>query len=257
MRVFTSVPEAILEIRRDLMKSPEIVSTRVQNKTKLNVTGREALAYSYSIPHMAVPATAIEMVKIGANHFSFWDTHQEEICQWMANELHHRMEPELPVTEDPEGGGFYPDKLHPRLREVMEGAGFSYEYRTRLQGMVPSVTSTLINNPDSRRAYWSIFQPLDGQRAMLPTRIPCSLGYHFLIREVPGHGARLHVTYVQRSADFDSFWLSDLWFASQMQYLIWSSIRNNTASSEAQLCLGQISHIILSFHTFNTHEEIY
>ena len=99
----------------------------------------------------------------------------------------------------------------------------------------------LKKNPDSRRVYWPIFRTKDSLRAGAPSRIPCSLGYQAMIRKVGGTD-HLILTYLQRSADFDRFWLSDIWLARKFQLNLAEAL---------QIQGGALIHFIISFHSFD------
>jgi thymidylate synthase len=114
--------------------------------------------------------------------------------------------------------------------------------------MDAAVIAALRKNRDSRRVFWPIFRPEDAIRAGAPTRIPCSLGYQFVLRELAGD-ERLLLFYLSRSVDFDTFWLSDLWLAHKMQVHVAGELSTN---------VGYLSHFIISFHSFAVNDqEIY
>lgn len=247
MRLYQELDEAVSEITRDLFKSPTVHSTRVQH-VETDVLGHEAMNYMYTIPTKAIPEKGEDLAAFGAQHFPYWDRHYRNLLEWLNAEKIAR--DEGPVLSSKISA----DLLHPDLQKLMEGNHFSYTYAERLIGADRAISRALFNNPDTRRAFWPIFQPLDGIRAAELTRIPCSIGYQVVIREVPGQGPRLHLTYIQRSSDFARFWLSDVWFATRFQRNILQEVRYHYP----ELQLGHFSHIILSFHHFlEDKKEIY
>lgn len=245
MRLFRTMQETILEIRRDLFKSPVLTSTRVQNQIGER-TVREALGYTYSIPVQEIPYEPVDLASLGAQYFPYWNAHESDIRDWMEAQRRERLHPFGWGERDLSTSSA--DLLHPELVKMREGSHYAYTYEERLLGMWESMAQALRQNPDTRRAYWPIYQPLDALRAAEMTRIPCSLGYHFLIREQPLMGHRLHVVYLQRSANFQIFWLSDLWFASQILHSMVRRLRQS--GDPGDLKPGVVTHTITSFHSF-------
>lgn len=253
MRLFNSLRDAGLEIKRDLFKGADVKSSRVQQKTNLYLTGKERFGYDYAIDGQGFPLTAHEVVQLGIEmgfpHYSY----ENDMKVWLEEELMNR------VSSYRNSLMMSADHLHPALATTIEGSWPAYTYRERLQGAVEFLAGTLIRHPDTRRAYWSIFRPEDTMRAQAPTRIPCSLGYHFVIRSV-NNFPTLMMIYYQRSADFMNFWLSDIWLA----FMFAVNVKNEVAdkaprdSSLVDLRMGPVMHFISSFHLFlEGEEEIY
>lgn len=248
MRLFQKLDHALHEIRRDLIKSPLVEGNRVQHLEGKFVT-HEATNYAYSLPITEVTSFSAESLVTEANdNFDFqkpW-SHRAQMVDWLNNECASRLEPLSQHSFEHSSLG------HPFLAEMKEGNAYAYEYRERMVGMVDVVTRELLKNSQSRRAYWPIYQPLDATRMSQYTRIPCSIGYFFAIRDVFGVGPTLQMTYLQRSSDFEKFWLSDLWFAAQAVAKVYVNLPIEN------LRLGHLCHSILSFHYFiNPSSEIY
>lgn len=246
MRSFFNIREAVSEIRRDLSKSPSLISTRVQQRTDLRLNTTESLGYDYTIYEIP-DLSASELVELGKEcDFEFYKTTPKiNLINWLESELIARRFPEQEVT-NPTGH----EKYHPALATTKEGNHYSYTYPERLLGMRNQIVNVLANSPDSRRAFWPIFQPIDAVRTGAPTRVPCSLGYEFMIRKVGGEDQRkLLMFYLERSCDFEHFWLSDVWFAVKLQQQI---------ADELKISRGIFSHYIISLHRFSEEgEEIY
>lgn len=245
MRIFANLYEAISEIERDLAKAPRFLSTRVQNLPEERFV-REAMNYSYTVPGDSIPESPAELLQIAVRYFPRYrdPEFRSGIEKWIVLEAEERLRG-YPSAETP-------DFLHPELQSLVEGNEFSYAYSERLIGMIPVLTQTLLKNPDTRRAYWPVYQPLDAVRAQRYTRIPCSLGYHVALREVPDLGPHLHLTYISRSCDFQTFWITDLWMASQVQRRVLRSLKESGYPAS----LGQLTHFIISFHAFEQ-EDIF
>lgn len=240
MRVFQDIKEATLEIRRDLSRAPQFVSTRVQQHEAQDIM-HEAHNYNYSILPGGIPETPGEMMRFIREHFPAYQALSEqkffEAFTWLAEEREARFfYPETYLDVTP------PDHLHPFLTDLTEGNEFSYVYSDRLIGAVDTMCAALCRNSDSRRAFWPIYTPHDATRSARMTRIPCTLGYYAMIRQVPGRTVpQLFFTYVQRSCDFDRFWASDVFLAHSLQRIL---------AHKLEVDLGNFNHFILSLHSF-------
>lgn len=247
-RLFMTLTEAVSEINRDLAKAPTVLSTRVQHIERKNET-REALNYEYSVDR-GIPRDTEELLAFGAQHFSFWKEHASELREWLIAEEFARRYPDdmsghlkaLLPTED----------LHPELKNMREGGAYGYSYQERMIGLRYTIANTLAQAETSRRAYWPIFQPQDAIRTGLMTRVPCTLGADFYIRQVPGPNytftKSLSMTLIQRSVDFSKFWLSDVYLWTQTQRMV---------AKDLGIPVGQFSHFIVSFHKFDDGLEIF
>lgn len=113
--------------------------------------------------------------------------------------------------------------------------GIRYEY-----GDLMDVLNLLENQPMTRQAYLPIWFPEDtgGKHG----RIPCSIGYHFIIRN--GH---IHLTYQMRSCDFMRHFRDDIYLACRM--LLWVIDILNTRLPE-KLKPGMLTMHITSLHLF-------
>jgi len=239
MRYYATLPEAMSEIRRDLAKGPRVISTRVQQHTEGQFPGREILGYTYSIDPKGFPQTAEGLVALGQKlQFSTFNEHADEMISWLKIELACRVDNSL---------GTLTEIMHPALKSTIEGNWPAYTYAERLHGAMDALQMAL-KTPDTRRAYWPIFRPEDALRAFAPTRIPCSLGYQAIIRNTSS-GPELNFFYLQRSADFDTFFLSDIWLANRFKEIL---------AERLEIAPGQFIHNIISLHSFQVEgTEIY
>jgi len=248
MRVFQDIHEAESEIRRDISKGPLITSTRVQQQTGIEIQGRERLGYQYSI--LDIPEPIDEIINFGVDHFVSYRNYSDEIGAWLAEEIYRRLFEEdfygtAPLPRDPDCS----ETLHPLLKSTLEGNFPSYTYQARLSGAIPHLVRALKKNPDTRRTFWPIYQAQDAYRFGEPTRIPCSLGYQPMIRDLGNGEKRLVMFYLERSCDFDHFWLTDIYLASLFQKVI---------ATKLDIDPGALIHYVISFHSFDVEtEEIY
>lgn len=208
MRLFQDLDEAYDEIGRDLKKGAIVESTRVQNLS-IETLAHERFGYSAMIQGM--PEGHTEFMAIWRKYNPGATAEQIEAMQgWLFQETYNRL---YPVHGNFLGPA---EKLHPALNKVQEGNHWSYTYSERLVGMIETISNTLARNPDSRRCFWPIFRPEDAFRASAPTRVPCTLGYDFMIRSI-NDVPHLLAFYLMRSSDYDTFLLSDLFLTSRIQ----------------------------------------
>lgn len=117
--------------------------------------------------------------------------------------------------------------------------GIRYEY-----GDLEDLISLLAAEPDTRQAYLPIFFPEDtGTRN--PTRKPCTLGYHFILR----HGY-FHITYYMRSCDFYRHWADDCYLTVRLLLWALNSLRDRQPDTWNTVKPGYFIMHITSLHMF-------
>lgn len=245
-RIFDTLEEAALEVRRDLAKGTQMVFTRVQQLDGLHLDGRERQGYSYAIRE--VPDDLWEVITLGQKlGFKDYIEQPQGLYDWGREEVWRRISAISHL-------GATPTEIEsPLLNKTLEGNHPSYTYGERLYGMTEALLTAIQVSPDTRRAFWPMFLPQDSLRASAPTRIPCTIGYQAMLRAV-GQGHHLLWFYLQRSCDFDRFWLMDVWFASQLQ----RAVAKELAIGEGEVRPGVLYHYIISLHSFGVSEiEIY
>lgn len=249
MRLYDNPKEALSEIQRDLYKGPQITFSRVQQREGQVLPGRELLLYTYAIENHGWPETPEDMLSFGVATGMIPDdvpNQTKEYYQWVRHEYALRMSETI---------GEVAEHLHPALSTAFEGNWPSYTYGERLYGSQAAILRSLAASPDSRRAFWPIFRPEDSFRAGSPTRVPCSLGYQMMIRNTR-QGPRTILIYFQRSADFDTFFWSDIWFAHMYQKSI--TLRLAELDENEGLQVGQFMHVVSSLHSFSVEgTEVY
>jgi hypothetical protein len=117
--------------------------------------------------------------------------------------------------------------------------GIRYEY-----GDLNDLVDHLAQEPDTRQAYLPIFFPED-TGTMNPTRKPCTLGYHFILR----HGY-FHVTYYMRSCDFYRHWADDCYLTIRLHLWILDQLRKRDPDTWGDVKLGFFVMHITSLHMF-------
>jgi hypothetical protein len=110
----------------------------------------------------------------------------------------------------PKGAG----KITAHGGEWNNGHGIRYAL-----GDLADVLDHLFSNPETRQAYLPVWFPED-TGVVHKERVPCTLGYHFLVR----HGY-LHCTYYIRSCDFVRHFRDDLYLSLRLQLWVLDQLR--------------------------------
>jgi thymidylate synthase len=123
--------------------------------------------------------------------------------------------------------------------EYNEGIRFKY-------GDLQDVINLLRDKPTTRQAYLPIWFPedtgvLEGQR------VPCSLGYHFIIRK-----GFMHMTYYIRSCDYLRHFRDDVYMACRLNQHILEAI----SDVHPELMPGLFTMHIVSLHVFMNEKEL-
>lgn len=105
----------------------------------------------------------------------------------------------------------YMERFWPKWANGQKNEGVRFPY-----GGLDELLALLARDPQSRQAYLPIWFPEDLQASMDNERVPCSLGYHFLLRD-----NELHCFYPIRSCDFVRYLRDDAYMAGRMvQWLL-------------------------------------
>lgn len=151
----------------------------------------------------------------------------------------------------------YPERMWPKYANidwvvVNEAPGYSsqmmpedinrgirFEY-----GDLDDVVDQLIRTPFTRQAFLPIWFPED-TGAVHGKRVPCTLGYHFAIRQ-----GKLDITYYMRSTDLLRHFQDDIYLAGRLAQWVADKV---TYGLGAEGSPGAIGVGELIFHTANLH----
>lgn len=129
----------------------------------------------------------------------------------------------------------WPRKAGPSIGwDTEEMQGIRYRY-----GDLDDVISLLNEEPFTRQAWLPIWFPED-TGAHHGERVPCSLGYHFIIRR-----KKLHVMYAIRSVDFLRHFRDDIYMAMRLG----QEVRQRLAHRD-WLEMGMLTMHMVSLHVF-------
>ena len=133
----------------------------------------------------------------------------------------------------------YMTRYWPKGENGSRYKGIRYEY-----GDLGDLIDLLAAEPDTRQAYLPIFFPEDtGTRN--PTRKPCTLGYHFILR----HGY-FHITYYMRSCDFYRHWADDCYLTVRLLLWVLDRLREKQPDTWNTVKPGYFIMHITSLHMF-------
>jgi hypothetical protein len=122
-------------------------------------------------------------------------------------------------------------------------AGIRYTY-----GDLNDLVDLLVREPYTRQAFLPVWFPED-TGAVHDQRVPCSLGYHFLLRE----GA-LHCNYYIRSCDLLRHFRDDVYLTGRLCQWVVEKCRFRTVSEGDQwwqgIMPGELTMIMSSLHIF-------
>lgn len=135
----------------------------------------------------------------------------------------------------------YPERMWPRRAGTgafLEGGSFGLRYR---YGDYEDLVNLLAREPLTRQAYLPIWFPED-TGATSSQRLPCSIGYHFLMRD-----GVMDIVYMLRSCDFMRHWADDMYMTGRLLQHTVGLLRERGVDCRAGLLVTHIS----SLHVFN------
>lgn len=146
------------------------------------------------------------------------------------------------------GGKFdhtYPERFWPKhaydnenmpLNKINRGIRFEY-------GDLNDVINQIINDHHTRQAYLPIFFPEDTGAKGGKGRVPCTIGYHFMVRN-----GYLHITYWMRSCDYLRHFSDDIYMAVRLAQHVRDEINR---IGKVKFKMGLIKFHAVSFHIFD------
>lgn len=161
----------------------------------------------------------------------------------------------LAMAFDPEQGlnpkfsHTYQERFWPAVYKADEGTS-SYRMGIRYRyGDLDDVVKMMYRDPQTRQAYFPIFFPED-TGAVHGGRIPCTLGYHFLLRS-----NLLHCWYDIRSCDAVRHFRDDLYLAARLvQWVIAELVEMEMRSDSPQVWVDvNPGTLFFKAHSFHVH----
>lgn len=106
-------------------------------------------------------------------------------------------------------------------------------------GDLNDLVELLQESLQTRQAYLPIWFPEDGQAALSEERVPCTLGYHFMVRD-----GKLNIAYYMRSCDFLRHFADDVYMAARLCQWVVEGLYN------IEVVPGNLIMHISSLHIF-------
>ena len=104
-------------------------------------------------------------------------------------------------------------------------------------GDFSDLVERLKEDPGSRQAFYAIWHPQDSNNDGV--RLPCTIGYHFLIRN-----NKLHITYLIRSCDIFRHFKNDIYMTVRLAQYVRDQI-------DPELEMGDLSMWVGSLHCWD------
>lgn len=137
-----------------------------------------------------------------------------------------------------EAGKVWESKVRPDYDELWgNNTGVRFEY-----GDLEDVVNLLIKSPGTRQAFLPIWFPED-TGVVHGERVPCTLGYHFMIRN-----NQLQITYYMRSCDLIRHFQDDVYMAGRLAQ--WVRDELNKHLHNRVYDVGELVMHIVSLHCF-------
>lgn len=140
-------------------------------------------------------------------------------------------------------GHKYPTRVageyHEATDERPSNRGIYHEY-----GDLKDVIDLMGRDPLTRQAYLPIFFPED-TGSVHGGRVPCTLGYHFIVRN-----DELHCVYYLRSCDIVRHMRDDIYLSVRLQMWVLEQLRERHGERWANVKSGSFTMHITSLHCF-------
>lgn len=221
MRVYTDFTLALNEIKRDLAElSIEVQPQTMQDKfvgDDPSYLTKELQNYDYRVLEPRLQ----DLETSGMVHLA-----------WCREEWEERrlggLNPGIAWLERPEV-----------WKEFLHDGRFAYTYSMRMGGHhLSSLIEELKTHPESRQLFLPVWDRREDREKLGGYgRVPCSLGYWFILRQ-----GRLDMTYLQRSCDYATHLANDLYLATKLLFHV---------SEKAGVTPGNLVHWVGSMHIYS------
>lgn len=134
----------------------------------------------------------------------------------------------------------YPERFWPKQAGVHPDSGVVHRGIRFRYGDLEDVVALLVRDPLTRQAYLPIWFPED-TGSVNEQRVPCTIGYHFIIRN-----GFMHMVYTIRSCDVVRHFRDDIYLAIRL--LCWVLDRCNVYQEKVRV--GTFTMHIVSLHCF-------
>lgn len=138
----------------------------------------------------------------------------------------------------------YPERFWPKWAHVNNWSGGDFSPMAGIRftyGDLNDVVDLLLKDLYTRQAFLPVFFPED-TGATSEQRIPCTLGYHFMVRQ-----DQMHVVYYIRSCDFLRHFRDDVYMACRLGQWVRDALEKRTGK---EIDMGTLTMHMASLHVF-------
>lgn len=160
-----------------------------------------------------------------------------------------------PGAEDPEFSHSYAERYWPKFAGLGNGGVLMSDHPSNIRrgirfpyGDLDDLVDVLVTDPTTRQAYLPVWFPEDLGAATIGQRVPCTLGYHFIVRD-----NAMHVVYYIRSCDYVRHFRDDVYMTIRL--LLWVLEQCRLADPNGQwdeVSPGTFTMHITSLHIFES-----
>lgn len=217
-RIYETFPDALNELKRDIAElGTRVHPQTMQDKQVADDPDYETVEYN----NMVYTVTSPDLI----------DLHPHvKTLDWCEAEFQER----LGFVREEHGPQAWMER--PDVWQEFAERGFGYTYGERYAEFLDRAIAELQDHPDSRQVFMSVWDPVKDTSRMGVKRVPCSLGYWFALRQ-----GKLHITYLQRSADYFTHLANDQYLTRKLQEYVADRLRVQP---------GQFTHWIGSLHVY-------
>lgn len=124
--------------------------------------------------------------------------------------------------------------------------GYRFPY-----GDLDDLVEVLLADPLTRQAYLPVWFPEDLGAARGGKRVPCTLGYHFMLRR-----GRLHLVYPMRSCDYVRHFRDDVYLTIRLLLWVLEQCKLAQPGVWGSVAPGTFTMHITSLHMFSSDREL-
>jgi thymidylate synthase len=204
MRIFSNVKESVIEIERELFEMG--INNHPMTMQDKKVAGdksfdtKELIGYSYCLTKWDDINEVFDL---------FNNDLKETGRSYCDVEFKERIGP----AQNPGTSFMTREKLWNRF---LKDGKFSYTYSERISSQLNFIINELKRNPGSRQCVLTFYDKHDDMLNMGgKERIPCSMYYQFLLRDINGRKV-LSLMYTMRSCDYYNHFVIDMYLAIKM-----------------------------------------
>ena len=134
---------------------------------------------------------------------------------------------------------------YPERMWVHRMPGVRFEY-----GNLDNVVKLLDRDPMTRQAFLPIWFPED-TGSMGNYRVPCTIGYHFIIRD-----DELNMVYYIRSCDYRRHFKNDVYLACRLLQWVLNELWKLDSLNHGRITIGTLTMYITNLHVFEGEQEL-